>query len=85
MDPYETNGLDNTSAKLRRQEEILARVAVVEGDDISDIIDDVFLGCDEEEDVDGWQCEVDNVLLYKGNQEIGMECDVTENLPSSRK
>lgn len=79
MEPYEKDGRDNTSAKVRRQEEILARVAIVEGDDIGDLIDDVFMGCDEEEDaLEAGGLDVDGVYLYRSGSEIGMECDVTE-------
>lgn len=85
MEPYETDGQDNTSAKVRRQEELLARVAVGQGDDMNDLINDVFLDGDEDEGIEALGVEVDNVLLYRSANEIGMECDIVDSAPGQKE
>lgn len=77
MEPYEDEIRDDTSAKIRRQEEILARVAVFQGEDANDLIDDVFSGSDGEDYYDA-DYDIDNVIVYQGDGRFGMECDVTD-------
>lgn len=77
MEPYEDEIRDETSAKIRRQEEILARVAIFQGGDANDLIDEVFAGTDGE-DYSDMDYDIDNVIAYEGSGRFGIECDVTD-------